>query len=171
MSANGFTTVRTSEQGTCAGVRLDLVDDQHCDVELLCHLTELAEMLAQLALTLVQLTTAMIVVAEVCHDAVDDEETVLSRSERLSQATQLFVLVLAILRAHVENVFVGSFMVNWVLSALPLRPQENEGLTSEPLRDLLDTLWAPCPFSVDDGNSSFSTTFLLRQLGDHSHCV
>lgn len=171
MASNRFATVRTGEQGTCARVRLDLVDDQHSDVELLCHLTELTEMLAQLSLTLVQLSTTVIVVAEMRHDAVDDEETVLSRSERLSQTAQLIVLVLAILCAYVENVFVGGLMVNCGLLALPQRPQEMGGLASETLRDLFDTLWAPCPFSVDDGNSSFSTTFLLRQLGYHSHGV
>jgi hypothetical protein len=54
----------------------------------------------------------VVVIAEVCHDAVDDEETELSRSERLGQTAELIVLVLAVLGAGIEDVLVGSFGVD-----------------------------------------------------------
>lgn len=73
-------------------------------------------MLTQLALSFIQLAAAMEVVAEVCHDAVDDEKTVLSSCEGLSQATELIVLVFAVLRANVEDVLVGGLRVNYTLS-------------------------------------------------------
>ena len=78
VAADGFASVGTREQSAGTRIGLNLIDDQDSDVELLCHLAELAEVLAQLALAFVQFSTAMVVVAEVCHDAVDDEKAVLS---------------------------------------------------------------------------------------------
>jgi hypothetical protein len=112
VAANWLAPVHTRKECTGSWVRLDLVDDQDSDVELFGHLSELAEMLAELTLALVQLAATMVVIAEVRHDAVDDEETELSRSERLSQTAQLLVLVLAVLRAGIEDILVGSFGVD-----------------------------------------------------------
>jgi len=112
MAADWFTPIYTRKDCTGSRIRLDLVDDKNGDVELFRHLSELAEMLVQFALAFVQLASTMVVVAEVCHDAVDDEETVLSRGERLSQTAKLVVLVLAVLRTGIENVLVGSFRVD-----------------------------------------------------------
>jgi hypothetical protein len=112
VATDRFASICTSEERTGARIRLDLVDDDDGDVEFFRHLSELAEMLAELALALVQLASAMVVVAEVCHDAVDDEKAELSRSERLGQTAQVFVLVLAVLRAGVKDVLVGGFGVN-----------------------------------------------------------
>ena len=116
VTTDGFASIGACEQSTCARVGLNLIDDQDSDVELLSHLAELAEVLAQLALTLVQLSTAMVVVAEVCHDAVDDEKTILPGREWLSQTTELIVLVFAVLRTDVEDVLVGGLVVNCALS-------------------------------------------------------
>ena len=112
VAANWLAPVHTRKECTGSWVRLDLVDDQDSDVELFGHLSELAEMLAELTLALVQLAATMVVIAEVRHDAVDDEETELSRSERLGQTAQVFVLVLTVLRAGVKDVLVGGFGVN-----------------------------------------------------------
>jgi hypothetical protein len=101
VTTDGLTSIGTCEQSAGAGIRLDLVDDQDSNVEFLRHLTELAEVLAQLSLTFVQFSTAMEVVAEVCHDAVDDEKTILPARERLSQATELLVLVFTVLRTNI----------------------------------------------------------------------
>jgi len=116
VTADGFASVGTCEKSTGTRVGLDLIDDQDSDVELLCHLAEFAEVLAQLALTLIQLSAAVVVVAEVCHDAVDDEKTVLSGREWLGQTTELIVLVFAVLRTDVEDVLVGGLVVDCALS-------------------------------------------------------
>jgi len=112
VATDRFAPVRTSEERTGSRIRLDLVDDDDSDVELFRHLCELAEVLAELSLALVQLASAMVIVAEVCHDAVNYEEAELSRSERLCQTAQVFVLVLTVLRAGVKDVLVGGFGVN-----------------------------------------------------------
>ena len=112
MAANRFAPVHACEKCTGSRVRLDLVDDEDGDVEFFGHLGELAEMLVQFALALVQLASAMVVVAEVRHDAVDDEETECSRSERLGKTAQHLVLVFAVLRAGVEDVLVGGLWVD-----------------------------------------------------------
>jgi len=112
VAADWFATICACEQRTGSRIRLDLVDDDDRDVEFFRHLGEFAEMLAKFALALVQLASAMIVVAEVCHDAVDDEQAELSRSERLGQTAQLLVLVLTVFGAGIEDVLVGSFGVN-----------------------------------------------------------
>ena len=117
VAADGFASVGTCEQSAGTRIGLNLVDDQDSDVELLCHLAELSEMLTQLALAFIQLSTAMVVVAEVCHDAVDDEKTVLPGREWLGQTTELIVLVFAVLRSDVEDVLVGSLVINCALSA------------------------------------------------------
>jgi hypothetical protein len=101
VTTNRLASIGACEQSAGAGIRLDLVDDQDRDVKFLRHLAEFAEVLTQLALTFVQLSTAMEVVAKVCHDAVDDEKTVLPGCERLSQATELLVLVFAVLRPNI----------------------------------------------------------------------
>jgi hypothetical protein len=77
VTTNGLASIGACEQSAGAGIRLDLVDDQDRNVEFLRHLTEFAQMLAELALTFIQFSTAMEVIAEVCHDAVDDEKTIL----------------------------------------------------------------------------------------------
>jgi hypothetical protein len=116
VAANGFASVGTCKESTSTRVGLDLVDDQNSDVALLSHLAELAKMLAKLALTFVQLPTAMVIVAEVCHDAVDDEKTILPGREWLGQTTELIVLVFAVLRTDVEDVLIGGVWVNCTLS-------------------------------------------------------
>jgi hypothetical protein len=60
----------------------------------------------------------MVVVAEVCHDAVDDEKTILPGREWLSQTTELIVLVFAVLCTDVEDVLIGGLVINWVLSVV-----------------------------------------------------
>ena len=77
VTTDGFASIGTCKESTGTWVGLNLIDDQDSDVELLSHLAQLAEVLAQFALTFIQLSTTMVVVAEVCHDAVDDEKTVL----------------------------------------------------------------------------------------------
>ena len=116
VTTDGFASVGTCKESTGTWVGLNLIDDQDSDVELLCHLAEFAEVLAQLALTLIQLSAAVVVVSEVCHDAVDDEKTVLSGREWLGQTTELIVLVFAVLRTDVEDVLVGGLMVDCALS-------------------------------------------------------
>jgi hypothetical protein len=112
VATDRFASICTSEERTGPRIRLDLVDDNDGDVELLRHLGKFSEMLTQLALALVQLASAMVVVAEVRHDAVDDEETECSRSERLGKTAQHLVLVFAVLRAGVEDVLVGGLWVD-----------------------------------------------------------
>jgi hypothetical protein len=112
MAADRLAPIYTRKECTGSWVGLDLVDDEDSDVELFGHLSKLAEMLTQFALALVQLAATVVVIAEVCHDAVDDEETELSRSERLGQTAELIVLVLAVLGAGIEDVLVGSFGVD-----------------------------------------------------------
>jgi hypothetical protein len=112
VATDRLASICTSEERTGARIRLDLVDDNDGDVELLRHLGKFSEMLTQLALALVQLASAMVVVAEVRHDAVDDEETECSRSERLGKTAQHLVLVFAVLRAGVEDVLVGGLWVD-----------------------------------------------------------
>ena len=115
VAANWLAPVHTRKECTGSWVRLDLVDDQDSDVELFGHLSELAEMLAELTLALVQLAATMVVIAEVRHDAVDDEKTILSRRERLGQTTELLVLVFAVLCTDVEDVLIGGLWVNFEL--------------------------------------------------------
>jgi Sec-independent protein secretion pathway component TatC len=116
VAADGFASVGTCEKSTGTRVGLNLIDDQDGDVELLCHLAELAEVLAQLALAFVQFSTAMVVVAEVCHDAVDDEKAVLPGREGLGETTELVVLVFAVLRTDIEDVLVGGLVIDCALS-------------------------------------------------------
>lgn len=118
MTTNWLASIGACEESAGAGVGLDLVDDQDGDVELLRHLTELAEMLAKLALTFIQLAAAMEIVAEVGHDAVDDEKTVLPSREGLGQTTELIMLVFAVLCTNVEDVLVGGLRINCTLSVL-----------------------------------------------------
>ena len=118
VTTDGLASVGTCKESAGTRVGLNLIDDQDSDVELLSHLAELAEVLAQLALTFVQLSTAMVVVAEVCHDAVDDEKTILPGREWLSQTTELIVLVFAVLCTDVEDVLIGGLVINWVLSVV-----------------------------------------------------
>lgn len=169
VTADGFASVGTCEKSTGTRVGLNLIDDQDSDVELLCHLTELTEVLAQLALAFVQLSTAMVVVAEVRHDAVDDEKAVLSGREWLGQTTELIVLVFAVLRANVEDVLVGGLVVNCALSACYTVSWARLILTAKAFGDLLDTIGTPRSFSVNDSNATFSATLLLRQLSDDGH--
>lgn len=77
MSTNRLASVGTGKQGAGTRIRLDLIDDQDSDVELFGHLAEFTEVLAEFSLTFVQLAAAVEVVAEVRHDAVDDEKAVL----------------------------------------------------------------------------------------------
>lgn len=133
VTTDGFTSVGACKESTGTRVGLNLIDDQDSDVELLGHLAELAEMLAKLALALIQLSTAVIVVAKVCHDAVDNKKTVLPARKRLGKTTELIMLIFAVLRTNVKNVFVGSlvvdcalsvcFMVSWARYSLPKRSE------------------------------------------------
>lgn len=171
VTTDGFASIGACEQSTCARVGLNLIDDQDSDVELFCHLAELAEVLAQFALAFIQLSTAMVVVAEVCHDAVDDEKTVLAGRERLGQTAELIVLVFAVLRTDVENVLIGGLVVNCALSVCNTVSLKRQTLTAKAFRNLLDTIWAPCSLRVNDSNTTFGTTLFLRQLSDDSHSV
>ena len=171
VTADGFASVGTCEKSTGTRVGLNLIDDQDSDVEFLGHLTELAEMLAQLALTFIQLSTAVVVVAEVSHDAVDDKKTVLSGREWLGQTTELIVLVFAVLRSDVEDVLVGGLVVNCALSACYTISWARWWLTAKALRNLLDAIGTPGSFRVNDSNPTFSTTLLFRQLSDDGHGV
>jgi hypothetical protein len=170
VTANRLASIGACEQRAGAGIRLDLVDDQDRDVEFLRHLAEFAEVLTQLALTFVQLSTAMEVVAKVRHDAVDDEKTILPGCEWLSQATELLVLVFAVLRANIKDVLVGGLRVNCTLLVVA-NVKCTKSLTTKAFRDLDDALWTPGTFRVDDSNSTFGTTLLLRQLSDDGHGV
>lgn len=171
VTADGFASVGTCEESAGARVGLNLVDDQDSDVELLCHLAELAEVLTQLALAFIQLSATMVVVAEVCHDAVDDEKTVLPGREWLSQTTELIVLVFAVLSADVEDILVGSLVVDCALSVCYMVSWARWILTAKALRDLLDAIGTPGPFRVNDSDPTFGTTLLLRQLSDDGHSV
>ena len=86
------------EECTGARITLDLVGHEHSDVELwtesaraslgrfrttFSDVRELRKELVELLLTLVELTTASVVDAEECHDAVDDEQAVLITDEEL----------------------------------------------------------------------------------------
>jgi hypothetical protein len=170
VTTDGLASIGTCEQSAGAGIRLHLVDDQDSNVEFLRHLAKLAKVLAQLSLAFVQFSTAMEVVAEVCHDAVDNEKTILPARERLSQATKLLVLVFTVLRPHVQNVLVSGFRINCELLVVAnvkcVKP-----LTAKAFRDLYDALWTPCPLRVNDSDSTFSTTLLFRQLSDDGHGV
>jgi hypothetical protein len=170
VTTNWLASIGACEQSAGAGIRLDLVDDQDRNVEFFRHLAELAEVLAQLSLTFVQFSTAMEVVAEVCHDAVDDEKTILPACERLSQATELLVLVFAVLRTNIQNVLVGGLRINCTLLAVA-HVKCAKPLTAKAFRDLNDALRTPRPFRVDDSDSTFSTTLLFRQLSDDGHGV
>lgn len=171
VTADGFASVSACEKSTGTWVGLNLIDDEDSDVEFFCHLAELAEMLTQLALAFIQLSTAMVVVAEVCHDAVNDEKTVLPRREWLGQTTELIVLVFAILGADVKDVLVGGLVVNCALSACGTVSWAEWILTAKTLRDLLDTIGTPSPFRVNDSNPTFRATLLFRQLSDDGHRV
>ena len=171
VTTDGLASVGTREQSAGTRIGLNLIDDEDSDVELLCHLAKLAEMLTQLALAFIQLSTAMVVVAEVCHDAVNDEKTVLPGREWLSQTTELIVLVLAILRADIEDILVGGLVVNCALSACGTVSWADWILTAKALRDLLDTIGTPSSFRVNDSNPTFRATLLFRQLSDDSHGV
>lgn len=83
-----------------------LIDDKDRDVELFRHLAQFAEMLAKLALSLVQFSATVEVIAEMRHDAVDDQETVLARGKWLGKTAQLLVLILAVLGTDIEDVLV-----------------------------------------------------------------
>lgn len=101
-----FAAICAREQRAGTRIRLDLIDDQDRQVELLSHLGKLAEVMSELLLALVELTTTVVVDAEVGHDAVDDEEAVLSSSKGLGEIAELVMLVFAILCADVEDVLV-----------------------------------------------------------------
>lgn len=58
-------------------------------------------------LTLVELTTASIVNTEQCHDAVDDEQTVLVTDEELGDLVQKLHLMLRVDGTGVSDVVLG----------------------------------------------------------------
>jgi hypothetical protein len=83
MPSNGLSSIGTSKQRTRTRIRLDLVDEQSGQIELLRHLSNLAQMLIESLLAIVELTTANVVRPEIRHDAVDDEEAELAGREVL----------------------------------------------------------------------------------------
>jgi hypothetical protein len=52
-----------------------------------------------------------------------------------------------------------------------LHGQLSEVLTAKAFRNLLDAVRTPGSLRVNDSNSTFSTTLLLRQLSDDGHGV
>ena len=52
-----------------------------------------------------------------------------------------------------------------------LHGELGEKLTAKAFRDLLDTIGAPGSLCVNDSNTTFGTTLLLRQLSNDGHGV
>ena len=78
-------------------------------------MTQPAQELVQLLLPIRQLPTPAVIDAEEGHDAVDDQEAVFVCRKRLIEDVEEFELVLAVLRARVEDVFAGAFGVDYVM--------------------------------------------------------
>jgi hypothetical protein len=68
---------------------------------------KLRQELIELLLTLVELTTASIVDAEQCHDAIDDKQTVFVADEELGDLVQKLHLMLRVDGTGVCDVVLG----------------------------------------------------------------
>lgn len=73
-------------------------------------MSQLREKLVQLLLALVELASADIVDAEECHDAVDDEETILVAHKEFGNLVEKLHLVL-----RVDSTSVRDIVLGWVV--------------------------------------------------------
>jgi hypothetical protein len=129
VTTDGLAAICTSEESACSGIALDLVGQEHGDVELCITLVvpyveriswhtfsdvrQLREKLVELLLTLVELTTTGVVDTEESHDAVDDEEAILVADEELCDFVQELHLVL-----RVDSTSVGDVVLGYTMSAI-----------------------------------------------------
>lgn len=68
MSADGLASISAGEECGCAWVRLDLIRDEDCDVELLGHVCQAPKMLSKLRLAFLKLASTDVVHTEQSAD-------------------------------------------------------------------------------------------------------
>ena len=66
-------------------------------------------------LSLTQLASTTIVDSELCHDAVDNEESIVAGGELLDQAEDNVMLVLTVEGSHGDDVVVGKIGIDFLL--------------------------------------------------------
>lgn len=96
---------------------VDVLGHEDADVEFLCEVGQLAKVDVEFLLALVQFSTALIVAAEEVENAVDDQQPILPSDKQLSQSTERFLLIFAVVRAMNDDIFVRRFWVDWKMLA------------------------------------------------------
>jgi hypothetical protein len=122
VTTHRLSAVCTGEESAGSRVTLDLIGHEHRDIELcdilsvvMCdevyqclptfsNMGKLGEKLIELLLSLVQLATTHKVNTEECHDAVDDQKTVLIANEELGDLVQQLQLMFRIDSASISDV-------------------------------------------------------------------
>ena len=113
---------------------------------------QLREELVEFLLTLIQLSTSHVVHPEQCHDAVDDQETVLVADEEFSNLVEELKLVLRVDSSSIGDVVLGCLRIH-----------------TEALCDLGDPLGPEGAFGVDVRDFALSSTEVFGKLGDDRH--
>lgn len=147
MTTNRLPTIGTSEECARSRIALNLVGHEDSNVELLSDVVESGQELSKLLLSLRKLSSSSVVNSEACHDAVDDQESEVTRHELLRQFFEKIQLMFAIIATSVRDVL-----------------ERRLGVETKALCDLRDTLRSERAFSVDVGRLAFSTTHILQVL-------
>lgn len=113
MTSDRLAAIGTGEESACPRIGLDLIRHENSNVELGGELGKLAKELAKLLLSFTELTSASVVAAEQVKDGVDDEETKLASGKVLRQLQQVFVLLLTVWHALVDDVVVDCLTIDW----------------------------------------------------------
>lgn len=112
MTSDRLAAIGTGEESACPRIGLDLIRHENSNVELGGELGKLAKELAKLLLSFTELTSTSVVAAEQVKDGVDDEETKLASGKVLRQLQQVFVLLLTVWHALVDDVVVDCLTID-----------------------------------------------------------
>lgn len=113
MTPDRLAAIGTGKESACPRIGLDLIRHENSNVELGGEFGKLAKELAKLLLSFTELTSTSVVAAEQVQDGVDDEETKLASSKVLRQLQQVFVLLLTVWHALVDDVVVDCLTIDW----------------------------------------------------------
>jgi len=112
MTSDRLAAIGTGEESACPRIGLDLIRHENSNVELGGELRKLAKELTKLLLSFTELTSTSVVAAEQVKDGVDDEETKLASGKVLRQLQQVFVLLLTVWHALVDDVVVDCLTID-----------------------------------------------------------
>lgn len=152
VTSSGLSAIGTGEQGAGTRIGLDVVRQQDCDVEDLGKIAQSAKMLTELLLSLRKLTTSNIVGSEEIENAVNNQETIIARSELLSELPKFLLLIFAVCGPDDEKIIICLLWIDCEGSVCPICCCGQR--TVEACCDLGNPLRTKRALGIDDGHFS-----------------